>query len=94
VKRALKIAPLLLFGLLCLVYLADYAVLKYRVAENRGALGTVTVYSYYAIQKKGNKVEYVFNGTQNETCVHTLFPHMGYAPCWYVERHREQRTDI
>jgi hypothetical protein len=27
------------------------------------------------------------------TCVHSLFPHMGYQPCWYLSRHSEQRTN-
>ena len=29
-----------------------------------------------------------------QTCVHALFPRAGCAPCWYLQRHTEQRTDI
>lgn len=94
VKRRLIAGPLALVGLLCAVYLGDYAVIRYRVATKRGGLGTVTVYHYYAIQEKANKVQYVFNGSEDQTCVHALFPHMSYPPCWWVERHKEKRSDI
>jgi hypothetical protein len=29
-----------------------------------------------------------------KTCVHSLFPHSGDPPCWFLIRHAEQRTDI
>ncbi len=65
------------------------------MARNRGAFGTVTIYHYYdyAIQKKANKTEYVFKGS-DQTCVHSLLPHIGRSPCWYLQRHTEQRSDI
>jgi hypothetical protein len=93
-RRRLAIGMFSVVGLLCALYAGDYAVLRYRAARNRGPFGTVTVYRYYAIQKKANKVEYVFNGTEDQTCVHALFSHMSYPPCWYLERHTEQRTNI
>jgi len=93
-RRKLAIVTVAVVGLLCAIYTGDYALLHYRSARNRQPFGTVTVYRYYAIQKKSNKVEYVFNGTENQTCVHSLFPHMSYRPCWYLERHTEKRTDI
>jgi len=92
-RRRLATAVVVVAGILCAVYLGDYAVLRYRLARN-SALGKVTVYRYYAIQKKANKVEYVFQGTEDVTCVHALFPHMSYSPCWYAERHTEKRTEI
>lgn len=74
-----------------LLYLGDYGVLRLRSAQ---AFGTVSVYRYYAIEKKSNKVEYAFLDKQDQTCVHSLFPHMGHAPCWYLQRHTEQKMDI
>jgi hypothetical protein len=37
---------------------------------------------------------YIFNPPQAVTCVNSIFPHGGYAPCWYLQRNKEQRTDI
>ena len=93
-RRKLAIGILSVAGFLCIIYAGDYALLRYRAARNPGVFGSVTVYHYLAIQKKANKVEYVFNGTEDQTCVHSLFSHMGYRPCWYSERHTEQRTNI
>ena len=41
-----------------------------------------------AIPEKNGKTEYevdALNPEQTVTCVHSLFPHMGYSPCWYVK---------
>jgi hypothetical protein len=75
---------------LAALYVSDYLVFRFRHQPT----GTVTVRRYYAIQEKANRVEYVFNGEQNQTCVKSLFPHTGSAPCWYLSRHDEQRIDI
>jgi len=92
-RRRLATAAVVVIAMFGAIYVGDYAVLRFRAARNV-ALGKVTVYRYYAIQKKANKVEYVFQGAEDVTCVHALFPHMSYSPCWYVERHTEKRTDI
>jgi hypothetical protein len=75
---------------LALLYGGDYAVLRLR----HEPMGTVMVRHYMAIEEKANRVEYVFNGAENESCAHSLFPHMGYIPCWYLSRHAEQRVEI
>jgi hypothetical protein len=41
-----------------------------------------------AIPEKNGKTEYEVdaqNPEQTVTCVHSLFPHQGYSPCWYVK---------
>ena len=41
-----------------------------------------------AIPEKNGKTEYEVdaqNLEQTVTCVHSLFPHYGYSPCWYVK---------
>lgn len=75
---------------LLLLYGGDYAVFCLRHSPT----STLTVRRYLAIQEKANRVEYVFNGQQNQTCVQSLFPHLGSPPCWYLSRHSEQRVDI
>ena len=74
-------------------YVCDYGVFRYRSSKGQ-AFGQVTVITYYAVGEKGNKTEYIFNPPQAVTCVNSIFPRGGYAPCWYLQRHKEQRTDI
>jgi hypothetical protein len=75
-------------------YAVDYAVFRYRWSGNRQPFGEVTVSSYDAVQQKNGKTEYIFNPPEQQTCVHALFPHAGFVPCWYLQRHTEPRTDI
>ena len=77
-----------------LAYGVDYAVFRYRVASDRQAFGQVTVTHYDAVQQKNGKTEFLFDPPQAQTCVNSLFPHVGYAPCWYLQSHTEQRTNI
>jgi hypothetical protein len=92
-KRIATKAGLWTLALLILLYAGDYLVLRYQKARGR-AFGSVTIYRYYAIEKKANRVEYDAAGTENQTCVHTLFPQVGYIPCWYAERHTEKKIEI
>jgi hypothetical protein len=80
--------------LIAVVYACDYIVLRYRIAKNRNAFGTVTVERYYAIKQKNGKTEFSTGDSQDVTCVNSLFPHSGYAPCWYVSRHPEKQINI
>jgi hypothetical protein len=75
-------------------YLVDYGVLRLRIATNRAPYGSVTVSHYTAIRQKSGKTELIFDPPQPETCVNALFSHGGSLPCWYLNRHPEQRTDI
>jgi hypothetical protein len=75
-------------------YACDYLVLRYRVATNHQPFGTVTVRPYYAVPRKDHKTEFLFDDPTDETCVHSLFPHMGDSPCWYLSRNRDQRIDM
>lgn len=79
---------------LALAYAADYCVFRYRVATNRQPFGSITVEHYDAVAHKDGKAELIFDPPVQQTCVHSLFPHAGNLPCWYLSRHAEQRTDI
>jgi hypothetical protein len=83
-----------LLALLLLVYAGDYLSLRYRIPHRREPFGTVQIQPLYAIHEKNGKTEYDFPPPETETCVHSLFPHFGYAPCWYLRRHTEKRIDI
>lgn len=93
-KRKLFGGLLFLAVFSVLIYPTDFAILKFRIAKGSDPYGTFTVRSYYAIAKKANKIEYDYIGTEQETCTHSLFPHFGFNPCWYVSRHTERRIEI
>jgi hypothetical protein len=79
---------------LCVIYAGDYLLLRYKMATNRNAFGTVTVRPYYAVPRKDHRTEFLFDEPEDETCVHSLFPHAGDSPCWYLSRHQERRIDM
>jgi len=93
IKRIALISLLSICLLAALTYVADYAVARYRLGHGR-ALGSVDVQQVYAIPQKSGKTEFDFVGTDVQTCVRSLFPHFGYSPCWYANRHRDQRTQF
>ncbi len=76
------------------IYGGDYIVLRVRIAKNWNAFGTVEVDRYYSVAEKNNRMEFIPIGTQPETCVHSLFPHMGDEPCWYLVNHAEKQINI
>ena len=85
------LAVLLGFALL---YAGDYLLLRYRVAVNHNPYGAVTVQPYYAVPRKDHKTEFLFDDPQDQTCVHSLFPHLGDSPCWYLNRNKQKRINM
>jgi hypothetical protein len=86
---------LLLLVLLCVgVYVCDYLSVRYRILKNRDPFGVVKIQRYYAVRLKDGKTEFVFQEPETQGCVHSLFPHFGYSPCWYVKRRNVKRIDI
>jgi hypothetical protein len=81
-------------GVTAFAYAVDYAVFRYRVMANRQPFGQVTVTRFDAVLQKNGKTQFIFNPPEAQTCVHALFPRAGFTPCWYLQRHSEQRTDI
>jgi hypothetical protein len=77
-----------------ILYAADYLILRYRVATKRNPYDTVTVQRYYAVPRKDHKTEYMFDDPQDVTCVHSIFPHLGDSPCWYLNRNKQKRIDM
>jgi hypothetical protein len=75
-------------------YAVDYVVFRYRVTANRQPFGQITVTRYDAVPQKNGKTQFIFNPPEAQTCVHALFPRAGFTPCWYLQRHTEQRTDF
>ncbi len=92
-KMLQRIAVVTLAALL-LLYGGDWLLLRYRIKSNQGGMGAVVVNHSYAVGEKGNKTEYIPIGPESRTCVASLFPHLGYSPCWYVRRHADEYIDI
>lgn len=74
-----------------LVYAGDYAVLRARLPRS---LASVTVEPYYAVPQKNGKTEFMMLDPEDRTCAQSIFPHMGYSPCWYLRKHTQQRIDM
>lgn len=85
------IGSLLAFAVL---YAGDYLLLRYRIARNQAPFGTVTVRPYYAVPRKDHKIEFMFQDPEDDTCVNSLFPHLGDSPCWYLRRNTDKRIDL
>ena len=79
---------------LLILYAGDYLSLRYRIPKGRAQFGVVKIQSYYAVGLKSGKTEFMFLGPKNQTCVHSLFPHFGDIPCWYLTRKSVQRIDM
>ncbi len=60
----------------------------------RAPYGSVTVRSYYAVPTKDGRTDFEYNDAADQQCVHALFPHRGDSPCWYLQRHTDQRINV
>lgn len=77
-----------------LIYVSDFGILEFRIVANRNPYGSVNVRTYYEIQEKNARTEYVFGSSQDQPCVNSLIPHKGLPACWYLRRHPEQPIHI
>lgn len=94
-KRILQQSLVVALLLLGVLYTGDYLLLRLRVAKHRNPYGVVRVQPYYAVPSKDGKSEqYYFLDPQDRTCVHSLFPHFGYSPCWRLNEHKQRRIDL
>jgi hypothetical protein len=82
------------FVLMVALYVGDDLSVRYRIPKSRQPFSTVTIRRFDAISEKNNKTEYVYEDPVAVTCVRSLFPHLGYSPCWYLSRHAEQRINF
>jgi len=39
-------------------------------------------------------MQYMTGDPINQECVHSLFPHVGDSPCWYLSRHTQQQINM
>ncbi len=87
------LAKRVLIGLIValgLLYGSDYLYVRVRMLHPKPAdpFESMKSLRVLAIPEKNGKTEYevdALNPEQAVTCVHSLFPHFGYSPCWYVK---------
>jgi hypothetical protein len=89
--KIVKRIGLVLIILAALVYAGDYAAVRIPIPRSRTVYSTVTVRPYLAVGLKSGKSDLYFLDPRKETCVNSLFPHLGHNPCWYVRKHARQR---
>ncbi len=88
----MKRAFLAVLVLVAALYCGDAISLRYRIPGNRQPLGSVLVERDFAVTLKNHQTEFLFDQPRPQPCVHSLFPHMGDPPCWYLARHARQRV--
>jgi len=89
IKR-LAIVAFLIFGV---IYAIDFLSLRVQIPR-RPRLGNVTVHVTYLVKLKSGKTEYDDGGDHQLSCSNSLFPQLGYQPCWYTARHSDQQISI
>jgi len=84
----LKVVILALLAALVLIDAGDYLFVRYRMTRNISGdpFETRMIERTYGIPHKNGSAEIVNDAPEPETCVHSIFPHMGYTPCWYLNR--------
>jgi hypothetical protein len=94
-NRILDIAMKTLLGLLMalmLLYCGDWGVMLHRIANHGDAFGTVMVHSVVTSSLKSGNYDIYGQPPVETPCVHAIFPHQGFTPCWYLAKHAEQVT--
>jgi len=87
VPIAKKAATILIVAIL-VTYIGDYASVRYRIwkPSTNNPFESVKLDRFYAITQKNGREDYEPADSQTVTCVHSIFPHSGFNPCWYVVR--------
>jgi len=90
-KRLLQRIVLALVAVVASIYRLDYFWLRMHLPR---AQQNVTVYPYYSVKQRSGKSDFYMLDPQVQTCVDSLFPHMGSSPCWYLKKHVNQKIDM
>jgi hypothetical protein len=77
--------------MIALIYAGDYIYLRIRMIHPKPTdpFESITAPRILAIEEKNNRVSYQTdeqNPTQTFVCAHSLFPHYGNQPCWYLKK--------
>lgn len=92
-KRTLSRALAFLLIAIAAVWVCDYLSVRFKF-PNKQPFGTVMVRTYYAVPQKNGSTEFLFDPPHQQDCVHSLFPHAGLEPCWYLSSHTQHRVNM
>lgn len=81
--KRVAIAVILLPAVL---YLCDSISIHYKIAYKGSSAALGTVQFFPAAELKNGRIEVYYDSPQTEACTHSLFPQLGYPPCWYANR--------
>ena len=90
----MKRALLALAVLIPALYAGDFLWLRYRMAVNHNAFGSVTLPVYYAVKLKNGRTEFDYAGQQSFECPNSLLPQYWEAPCWFARRRKDKQISI
>jgi hypothetical protein len=93
VRKILVRGFLGLLGLVVVVYVIDAIQVRIRLAMGGPGKAYDTVTVLYAAGLKGGKYEIYSDEPDAETCSRSLFPQIGYAPCWYLRQESMKMLD-
>src|SRR5215469_3378247 len=90
--RIAKRTSVAFLGLVAVTFIADYGYVRIRMIHPKPTdpFETLTRNRLLAIPQKNGKLNYEpdqVQPTDTLTCVHSLFPHYGDQPCWYLKPH-------
>jgi hypothetical protein len=85
-KAVLKATVAALVAAAVVLYAGDFAWFEYRMRNTKPDDPLQSMTFYYATDIKGGKVEVFDDQPQTASCVHSIFPHGGYKPCWRFSR--------
>ena len=69
-----------------LAYICDSLYIRHRMTGANSSEVFGNVQFYPATKLKNGKLDIYLESPENEVCIHALFPHYGYNPCWYAKR--------
>ena len=79
-----------MLGAAVAAYAADWLVF-----DLRGSITSkVNVSRFLSAPLKNNKQELDYLGSEDVPCSVSLFPQGGHLPCWYLQRHKNQVTNL
>jgi hypothetical protein len=90
IKRWLIRTAVALAVAFVLTYLGDWAIFGLRGSPQ----SSVTINLFQTVPLKGNKDEYDYLGSQQQSCAESLFPHAGLGACWLLRRNPNQTTAL
>ena len=86
--RWIKRAAILALGIVAAVYVADYVSFSYHFPASRTLFSTIEIKVFYLIPHEDGRIEVSEGDPESQVCVHTLFSHAGYPPCWRTKHEK------